>query len=290
MNNLTRRCFIGSSALAFPGLLLASKESRQLNAWRPKQALSSVMFSKLSLEDFCEQAAKIGFKGIDLWGPFHECKHLAEAIKLGPEGFMNLLKTHDLEIGVWTLYNARREFPEFAKFIGACGGGIVVRESSYDGNEKNQLKGSFGKFFDTLQPEIDLARKHNIRLAIENHADAILNTPESFEIFTRLNPAPDMVGLAVAPYHLQKHKADIAKVISTCGEQLLFFYAWQLGKGTKQFPGIGPVDFTPWMQALSLLDYKYWMTPFMHGDLPPAEMALTVAKAHQYLNTLNIKS
>ena len=257
-----------------------------IGIWRPQLALSSVMFSGLSLEDLCRQAESLGFKGLDLWGPFGECRHLIEARDLGADGFHRLLRRHGLVVGAWTTYRTKGHdegFPGFAEFIGACGGGVVVRESKYGEVPADQLEESIGKFFEELQPEIELARKHKVRLAIENHGHAILDRPESFEVFTRLNPAPDAVGVAVAPYHLQGRKADVAEVIRRCGDQLLFFYAWQRAGGTKQLPGNGLVDFQPWMQALAEQGYRHWMTPFMHGELEEEPMAAAVAKAVQYL-------
>ena len=271
------------AALAFRERLFAVEEP---TAWQPKLALSSVMFSGLSVEAFCAQANELGFKGIDLWAPFDKCKHLQEAKDMGAEKFRKLLDRHGLSVGAWTTYSSKTRpagFPGFADFIGACGGGVVIRGSKYVDPPDGKLEPAMRKFFDELKPEIELARKHKVRLVIENHAYAILNRAKSFEVFTRLNPAPDVVGIAVAPYHLQRCKADVAEVIHTCGKQLLFFYAWQLADGQKQLPGIGPVDFAPWLKALEEIQFKHWMTPFMHGDVAAAEMARAVTKAVRYL-------
>ncbi|MCH7226382.1 sugar phosphate isomerase/epimerase family protein [Haloferula sp. A504] len=288
MKHPARREFLKQSAmiaalLGTPGLLRAGGGT---DAWRPRLALSSVMFSDLSLEELCRQAVELGFKGIDLWGPFGDCRHLARARELGVDEFRKLLRAHDLEIGAWTTYRTKGHdegFPGFAEFIGGCGGGVVVRESKYGSFAADQLDAAMREFFAELRPEIELARKHKVRLAIENHGHALLDSPQSFEAFKRHNPAPDVVGLGVAPYHLQKRKADVSEVIGICGDHLLFFYAWQSAGGTKQLPGHGPADFEPWMRALSAVNYSHWMTPFMHGGLPQDEMAAAVAKAVDYL-------
>lgn len=282
---------MAGSAIAFPGLFPGWAAEVGEGAWKPKQVLSSVMFSGLSLEAFCIKAKQLGFEAIDLWGPFGDCHHMKEAVGMGADAFRKLLRDQGLRIGVWTTYrtNGHDEgFPGFSDFIGSCGGGIVVRESSYDGVGTEKPEESFRRFFNGLEDEIELARKHKVRLAIENHSDAILDTPESFEVFMKLNPAPDVIGVGIAPHHLQKRKADVAAVIRMCGDQLLFFYAWQLAGGKGQLPGHGPADFTPWLQALAGVGYRHWMTPFMHGDLPADEMAQAVAKANQYLNNLKL--
>jgi sugar phosphate isomerase/epimerase len=192
-------------------------------------------------------------------------------------------------VGAWTCYRKKendRIFNEFAEFIGACGGGVVVRGSQYEGTHPSRLEGSIQGFYEHIADQIELARKHKCRIAIENHAHAILDSPQSFELFTKHNPAPEVVGFSIAPYHLQRRKADVAQVIRDHGDKLLFFYAWQLAEGTKQLPGHGPVDFSAWLRALRGVGYSHWMTPFMHGELPADEMAEAVSKSFEYLNQL----
>lgn len=287
-NRNTRREFLGVLGGSLVGTALAAGSHFPVSG-KPRIALSSVMFSHLPLEDFCLRARQLGFGGIDLWGPFGDCRHMAEAVKLGPAGFRRLLTRHQLELAVWTTYRTKGHeggFPAFAEFIGECGGGTVVRESSYEGQRPEELEDSFRKFFTQLAPEIELAGKHKVRLVIENHSDAILDRAESFKIFNRLNPAPDVVKIGVAPHHLQKRKEDVAAVIASCGSQLGFFYAWQLAPGKGQLPGHGPADFRPWMEALAGIGYDRWLTPFMHGDLPDAEMGDAVTKSKDYLETI----
>jgi len=282
---MTRREFLrAGGGLAAVSVLPALGAERA--GWRPRLALSSVMFFGLSLEAFCGKAAELGFKGIDLWSPFGKCRHLAEAQELGAGGFKKLLAKHRLEVGCYTTYRTKGHdegFPGFAEFIGECGGGVVVRESKYGNIAKEELEAEMGKLFAELQPEIELARKHGVRLAIENHSGAMLDTLESIRLFTKLNPAPDVVGIALAVYHLQARKVPVVDAIRACGKQLLFVYAWQQGRGVAQLPGHGPADFKPWLQALAEQKYAHWITPFMHGELPAGEMAAAVAKARRHL-------
>jgi sugar phosphate isomerase/epimerase len=288
---MTRRGFLhAGGGLAMLSLLpaLGDGSSGKTGAWRPRLALSSVMFSKLSLEAFCRQAVELGFKGIDLWSPFGDCRHLAEARELGAKGWKKLLAKHRLEVGCYTTYRTPGHgegFPGFAEFIGASGGGLVVRESQYGTFAAEELEARLRKFFEALQPEIELARKHRVRLAIENHSDAQLDTLESFRLFTKLNPAPEVVGIALAIYHLQVRKVPVEEAIRACGKQLMFVYAWQQGSGLSQLPGHGPAEFAPWLRTLAQQDYEHWITPFMHGEQPVEEMAAAVTKACRYLES-----
>jgi len=287
-----RRDFLGGltlagAAMAWPGLLRAAAAP-----WKPRLALSSVMFSDLALEAFCAKAAALGFKQIDLWGPFDKCVHMREAVAMGPEKFQALLKQHGLQVGAWTHYAGKdrgRGFPDFAEFIGACGG-IVVRGTEYGNLKQDKLEDAIKAFYDKLAGEIELARKHGVRLALENHSWSLFDREASFEWFDQHNPAPDVVGFAIAPYHLQRGKMDVAAIIRKYGGKTLFFYAWQLAEGTGQLPGHGPVDFTPWLQALAEVGFQHSMTPFMHGELPVEDMSAAVAKSTAYLNQLKLES
>jgi sugar phosphate isomerase/epimerase len=64
---------------------------------------------------------------------------------------------------------------------------------------------------------------------------------------------------------------------------LKFFYAWQLEGGRKQLPGIGPVDFTPWLKALSEMNYQGPVNPFMHGEATPDQMDSDLGESREYL-------
>jgi preprotein translocase subunit SecA len=63
------------------------------------------------------------------------------------------------------------------------------------------------------------------------------------------------LGIALAPFHLQAAKIPVEEAIGIVGKQLLFFYAWQEGRGMSQLPGHGPTDFAPWLAALAKADY-----------------------------------
>lgn len=294
--HLNRRRFLCSLALA--GTALGTTRcvgaEKQLNKrWQPRLCLSSVMFTQLSLPDFCAKAEALGFTGIDLWAPFGECDHLEQARRMGAPAFLKLLRKHNLEVGAWTVYRSRQykeRFAGYADFIGACGGGVVVFGTTNKDAAEGTLDESFAEFFDSLIPEIELAKQHKVEFAVENHSYAILDSLESYEVFHRLNPDPAVVGLALAPYHLQAREVAITDAIEACRGQIRFFYAWQRGRGTGQLPGIGPADFTPWLKALKDDNFNHWMTPFMHGELPMPQMTEAVSQAKQYLEALEIQS
>jgi sugar phosphate isomerase/epimerase len=251
--------------------------------WRMRLATSSIQFKQLTLAETCRQLAELGFEAIDIWDEFDGCPHLDEAAKLGGEGLRDLLDKHKLKLSAITVY--RTSYERYAELLDKAGGGIAVRASEYVSVKPEELVARMKQFFEKLKPLVELAEQHNGRLAIENHGDALLGTPDSFKAFVDLNQSP-RVGIALAPYHLQAIKASVPDVIRTCGRQLLFFYAWQNADKFNQFPGYGPTDCKPWLDALAEIAYEHYVHPFMHGHPPTDEMTAALAKSRDYLKQL----
>ncbi len=283
---LDRRQFLRTTAAAALALL-GHARATPAAAWRMRLAFSSVMLAELPIEEVCARAAILGFEAIDIWCPFDNCKHLADVVaRLGPDGLKQLLAKHQLALGSFTTYTTKTEaigFPAYADFIGKFGGGVVVRGSDYINVKSENLTTAMRAFFEKLKPQIEKAAETKVRLAIENHHSALLSTPDSFKAFVDLNPAPQHVGLGIAPYHLQNLKASVEEAIRTAGSQLLFFYAWQSADGIKQLPGHGPADFTPWLKALADIRYQGFVNPFMHGHPTAEELSAGMTKACSYL-------
>ena len=254
-------------------------------AWTMRLSTSSVMFDTLPIDGVCERLAQMKFEAIDIWPPFNwggaHCNHLEDVVtRLGADGLKALLAKHQLGLSAFTCYGGY--YPKYAKLLGAVGGGVAVRESEYKPCKPEELQARMKAFLEQLKPEAELAAQNNGRLAIENHADALLCTPDSFKAFVDLNTNPQ-VGIALAPYHLQAIRASVEEVIATCGSQLFFFYAWQHAEGMEQLPGVGPTDCVPWLKALAKIKYGGFVDPFMHGHPVPDEMTAAVTKSRQYL-------
>jgi sugar phosphate isomerase/epimerase len=255
--------------------------------WKMKLATSSVMFDKLPIEQVCERAERLGLDALDIWGPFNHCDHLADVKKrLGGKGLRELMTKHKLEVAAFTLYlNCR--FADYWEMIRDYGGGVIVRSDRAKRSPLEDMTKNMKAFFEGLKPEIELAEKSNSVLAIENHGGGLLNPIESFKAFVELNPNPKRVGIAFAPYHLQGYKTPMTEFIKVAGPQMKFFYAWQRqGKknpNSHQLPGIGPVDFTPWLQAMADTKYSQYLSIFLHGHGVVSETEASVLKSRKYL-------
>jgi sugar phosphate isomerase/epimerase len=291
---LSRRDFLkgvaaGGTAFSLPGILAmprfaAGKDPAAAKTpWPMRMSTSTVQFSSLTVEKACEQIAALGFAAVDFWHAGFGCPHMDQIEKrLGAEGLKELLAKNRLKLYAFTCYNvwSNLGFPKLAEILGKAGGGVMVREARY-GKVQN-LTAEMKVLLEQLKPQLELAEKYNSRIAVENHEGSLLNSKDSFKAFVELNRNPRL-GIALAPYHLQSAGISVEEVIGILGKQLLFFYAWQHAEGTKQLPGIGPTDFTPWIAALARAGYAEYVNPFMHGHPGPEEMSKALATARDYL-------
>ena len=249
-------------------------------AWRMKLSTSSIHFMQLPIEQACAQIAKLGFEAVDIWSAHEGCPHLDDVLKrLGPEGLKKLLKKHKLKLYAFSVYHGG--YQKYAELLGKVGGGVAIRGSTGP-CKPSELTGKMKQFLENLKPLADLAEKYDSYLAIENHGNALLDSLDSFKAFVDLNQSKRL-GVALAPYHLQKIKASVPEAIRISGKQLLFFYAWQHAPKEKQLPGVGPTDMTPWLKALAQIKYPRYVNPFMHGHPKTEVMIKNLKTSRDYL-------
>ncbi len=280
--SISRRRFLAQSATAAAACAVGDHLCAATTAseWSMRLSSSSINFSKLPIEQACQRIAALGFEAIDIWSPHAGCPHLDDAKdRLGPDGLKQVLEQNKLKSYAYSVYSGG--FPKYADFIGAMGGGVAVRGSTGQ-RPPEELTARMKEFVASLQPELELAEKHDVYLAIENHSGQLLNSLDSLKAFVEAARHPRL-GIALAPYHLQHIKASVEEAITICGERLLFFYAWQAQPGTQQLPGIGPTDFTPWLAALAKVKYRSYVNPFMHGEPEPDEMTVALRTSRDYL-------
>jgi len=279
-----------ASALISPSVFASEKGAGKKPAvWKMKLSTSSIHYLHLPIEQACEQISKLGYEAIDIWSPYTNCKHLDDAKdRLGPDRLKALLANNKLKLCAFSVYKGG--YLRYAELLGKIGGGLAVRDSARASKPK-ELTSRMRAFMEELKPQIDLAAKYNSCLAIENHVNMLLESLDSLKAFVDMNQSP-RVGIALAPYHIQKIGASVEEAIRICGKQTKFFYAWQLSKvrDTKQLPGYGPVDFTKWIAALAKVGYTGYLNVFMHGELEQDKMAESLAKSRRYLQTCYAKA
>lgn len=288
MKRQSRRRFLAGASCITAGLsavwpvLGSARSGPGGTGWKMRLSASTIAFSSLPIELACERIARLGFEGVDIWSAHAGCPHLDDVQKrLGPAGLKELLARNHLALNAFSVYAGGS--PRYADLLGKAGGGLAVTGSSGP-CESRDLIPRMKSFLEGLKPQIELAEKHDSRLAIENHGQSLLDSIDSFKAFVDLNRS-SRLGIALAPFHIQARKESVADAIIASGSQLLFFYAWQFdpAMSVKQLPGIGPTDCRPWLTALARVPYRGYVNPFLHDQPPPDLTEAALARSRDYL-------
>jgi sugar phosphate isomerase/epimerase len=165
-----------------------------------------------------------------------------------------------------------------------------------------QLKAAVADFLEQMKPHLAVAEETGVTIAIENHGNNLIDSPDSIKWMAELARSPN-IGIALAPYHLPQDPAQIASLIGTLGERMVLFYAWEHGKGStekmpkadelQQMPGRGELDFAPIVAALVKSRFTGWTSIFMHPfprgiaiHETTAEVTAEVNRARTHLEAL----
>jgi sugar phosphate isomerase/epimerase len=301
-NSLSRRNFckklgVGLSAAALlPDVILAKPIAIRL-----RYIVASCLYGELPLTEILPEVRKTGSEFIDIW-PRKHGNQREQMDEMGHEKFAALLRQHKLKLGILTRYDLGpfKLQPEMA-VLKKFGGKMVVCAGSGPKNlTGTELKAAVKKFAEEMQPHIAAAEESGVVIAIENHGNNLIDSPESLKWFAEFTPSKN-IGIALAPYHLPDNSETVADVIRALGEKVVHFYAWQHGMGCTvklpkeqelmQMPGRGELDFVPILKALKEINYDGWTSVFMH-PVPrgisiletAAEVKAEVNRARNYLD------
>lgn len=237
-------------------------------------ALASSMYGTLPLGEIVPEMPKVGAKYLDLW-PRPHGNQREQLDELGDEAFGELLAEHGVQLGMLTRYDLgplrlADELPVAQRHGAKL---IITGSTGPKGLRGVELKEAVANFLRQLQPTIAAAEEAGITIGIENHANALIENPDSLRWLADMTPS-DAIGVALAPYHLPQEPELLAGLIEDLGPRLVHFYAWQHGAGSHteqpkeqellQMPGRGALDFAPLLTALRKIDYQHWTQIFMH--------------------------
>ena len=236
--------------------------------------LASCMYGTMPLVEIVSEVPKIGSQHIDIWPRVHGNQR-EQVESMGHEAFAELLKTHGVKLGISTRFDLGPFVLEKEmEFVHEFGGALIVCGSKGPSNlEGEELRMAVAEFAEALKPHIAVAEKHGITISIENHGNALIETPDSMKWLIEYTRSPHL-GIALAPYHLPDNAQLVAQLIGELDEGLSLFYAWQHGMGCQekspkeqelmQMPGRGSLDFAPILTALKRINYSGWTEIFMH--------------------------
>jgi sugar phosphate isomerase/epimerase len=239
-----------------------------------KYMLASSMYGKLKLEDIVGEVHKSGAAHVDLW-PMHHANQREQMDEMGHDKFAQLLEKHDVTLGMTTRYDLGPfGLQDEMKMLKRFGGSLIVAGSKGPRDVSgSEAKAAVKEFVEKMKPHVAAAEEAGVTIAIENHAGALIATPDSIRYLGEFSTSPNL-GVALAPYHLPQDEKVLARLIEDLGPRLVHFYAWQHGKGCmkklpkeqelEQMPGRGEIDFRPILGTLKKIDYQHYTEIFMH--------------------------
>ena len=268
-----------------------------------KYMLASCMYGYSRLDGIVPEVAKIGATAIDIWPKPHGNQR-EQLDELGEDEFVTLLNENDLELGCITQYilgpfGLQKEL-QLANRLGCQT--IVTGGKGPKGLKGAELKTAVGNFVEQMKPHLAVAEETDVTIAIENHGNNVIESPDSLKWLIELCPNTHL-GIALAPYHLEQDSESLAELITSLGDRINVFYAWQHGMGCMkklpkeqellQMPGRGELDFQPVVDSLKAINYQGWTEIFMH-PVPRGvpilettdEVTTEINRARAYLESL----
>ncbi len=270
----TKRLALGAAAVASSTqFAFAAKKS----GFRFKYIVGSSMYGRLPLGEILPEVGKSGAGHIDIWPKVHGNQR-EQMEEMGHGKFDVMLKRHKVKLSCLTHYDLGpmglgRDMAVAKKF----GCGMMVCGGSGPKKLKGDaLKAAVKTFAEKMKPHVAVAEEHGVTIAIENHANNLIDSPDSLKWLMEFRSSENMK-IAFAPYHLEDLGVDaqgFGRLIEQLGNDIAMYYAWQHGMGCSkklpkeqellQMPGRGDLDFTPSVAALKKIKYRGFTQIFMH--------------------------
>lgn len=296
----TRRAFCRVAATASALAALRPCLAEPAERFRLRYVLGSCMYGKTKLAEIVPEVRKTGAEHIDLWpAPHGDQREQMDA--MGVDRLIALLAANRVRLGMTTRYDlGPLNLAEELRLLGKLGGQLVITGSVGPKDVAGaEAKAAVAKFVEQMRPQVAVAEECGVTIGIENHARALIATPDSIRYLAEMSPSPRL-GIALAPYHLPQEERELARMIEDLGPKLVHFYAWEHGLGCmkkmpkaeelQQMPGRGKLDFRPILAALQKIAYPGWTEIFMHSTprgIPildtTAEVTAEIVRARKYL-------
>lgn len=300
---ISRRKALVSGALASTAVTLAAQRlfDDDDQDFQLRYLLASSLFGHADLAEILPEVSRSGASAIDIWPKVHGSQR-EQLDEHGEERFASMLRQVGVKLGCITQYNlgpfALQEEMRLAQRLGCRM--IVAGAKGPRDLKGSELKSAVANFVEQMKPHVEIAEETGVTIAIENHANNLMESADAVKWFAELRRSPNLA-IALAPYHLPQDSRLIADLIRACGDSIALFYAWQHGQGAlvslsgeqqrQQLPGQGDLDFIPILAALRDIDFQGWTEIFMHpGERgtpimeSTAEVTAQVNRSRDYLD------
>ncbi len=273
-----RREFLAQAAAVSSSILgpaVGATWAQTEPAFSLRYLLASSLYGYTELAEVVRQVPMCGANALDIWPRVHGNQR-EQLDEMGEARFAELLRQNQVSLGCisqFPLGPFRLEHEmKLAQRFGCPT--IVTGAEGPKQLQGSELKAAIHQFVNRLRPHLDLAAECGVTLAIENHANSLIESPDSLKWLIEFRPS-EHLAVALAPYHLPQDEALLSDLIRALApDGIAIFYAWQHGMGCMQklpkeqelmqLPGRGALDFTPLLAALQETQYAGWTEIFMH--------------------------
>ena len=276
---MNRRQFTKQLALGTAAVASSSHfaQAAKKGGFKFKYIVGSSMYGRLPLSEILPEVRKTGAGHIDIWPKVHGNQR-EQMEELGHDKVAAMLKQHKVRLSCLTHYDLGpmglgKDMAVAKKF--KCGM-MVCGGSGPKGLKGDALKKAVKEFAEKMKPHVAVAEEHGVTIAIENHGNNLIDSPDSLKWLVEFRSSKKMK-IAFAPYHLEGLGVDaqgFGKLIEQLGNNIAMYYAWQHGMGCSkklpkeqellQMPGRGDLDFAPSVAALKKIKYRGFTQIFMH--------------------------
>ncbi len=270
----TKQLAVGAAAFASSTQFAEAAKKR---GFKFNYIVGSSMYGRLPLAEILPEVHKTGAAYIDIWPKVHGNQR-EQMEELGHKKVTAMLNHHKVKLGCLTHYDLGpfrlgKDMGVAKKFgckMMVCGGSGPKKLKG------DALKSAVKTFAEKMKPHLEVAEEHGVTVAIENHGNNVIDSPDSLKWLMEFRSSKNMK-IAFAPYHLENlgiNAEGFGKLIEDLGNDIAMYYAWQHGMGCSkklpkeqellQMPGRGDLDFTPSVAALKKVNYEGFTQIFMH--------------------------
>lgn len=239
---------------------------------------STVLYGEQTLDRACAELAGVGLAAVDLWHVKGWCEHLAG----GTQAVRQTLARYGLRLEALTAFHAEdAELSELLPVLSDLGGHALIIGST-------PPEVPVAAFAERIAPLVRRASRLGVRLAIENHRHATIDSLASMVELAETLPEPGL-GFALAPIHLWIRQEDTAEAVRRLRDRIAFMYIWDWGPTAQvdwkdpreQLIGTGKMTFAPIFAALREVGYARPLGVFAHGPehWPPEQTTAALAAA-----------
>lgn len=276
---------------------------KKAEPFRLRYVLSTNQYGNMPIWEIVKEMKAAGCEGLDVWaGRWGNQREQIDY--LGHERFAQMLTESDAKVACYTCMDPGfiKCEPHLRAMVKFGGNMIVAGFPNVPGGKDlrgAELRKGIRSSLEKLKPISAVAGELGVQLAIENHLNGLLETPDGCRILAE-EIREKHVGISLAPFHLPQEAELLGKLTADLGEKVLYFYAWQHGDGSgdlapsrqkRQLPGIGPLDFKPMLSALKRNGFQGWTSIFMHPSprgsalhSTPKEVTVELNKARAFLD------